>query len=267
MGVDAGIAWSVCSAGVGEECGISQFFRCMGWDKFRGACARSCDANSSVLVSGGCCCRHPCDMDGDRRWRGGAIRFGFMASDGLAWRVGQDWGPSNVWTWVPAKAGWSTFQVFARDTPSTTGIDASRAFGPMSVRVPSALTLTDVAADPRAGASAGAPVAVTAIAAGGVPPYSYKFLVFDGTKWSVGRDWSPEATWNWSPAAGQYVLQVWARNASSASPFDAWKASSVVQVGAGEPQHIVEFRSDRNDSVGAGTPVKWNVTARGGKGP
>ena len=43
-------------------------------------------------------------------------------------------------------------------------------------------------------------VSWTVAAAGGTSPYTYKFLVFDGSQWSVGQDWDASNTWTWTPS-------------------------------------------------------------------
>jgi hypothetical protein len=85
---------------------------------------------------------------------------------------------------------------------------------------------------PMAPAIVGTPTTITAVATGGVGPYTYKFFVHDGAVWSVGQDWSASSTFSWiPPAAGAYSFQVWVRNAGSATPFDAWRGLGPIIAG------------------------------------
>jgi hypothetical protein len=78
----------------------------------------------------------------------------------------------------------------------------------------------------------GQPNLFSAQATGGTSPLTYKFLLFNGTTWAVGQDWSTSNTWSWTPsAAGTYTVQVWGRNAGSANVYDAWSGMTfTVQV-------------------------------------
>ena len=56
-------------------------------------------------------------------------------------------------------------------------------------------------------------VLFTATATGGIAPYQYKWWVWNGSAWSLGRDWGTGNTFSWTPgAAGTYSIQVWVRN-------------------------------------------------------
>src|SRR4029079_3544990 len=57
---------------------------------------------------------------------------------------------------------------------------------------------------------------------GGVGPLTYKFYVFNGTSWTLARDWrtSPSTPWT-TTAAVTYSVQVWVRNAGSTTAYDA----------------------------------------------
>jgi hypothetical protein len=84
-----------------------------------------------------------------------------------------------------------------------------------------------LAADPPSPASGGPTVAFTASAKGVSGAYEYRFLgrrAGVAAPLSVARAYDPSATWNWSTAGvpgGTYEIQVQARNAGSAVPFEA----------------------------------------------
>lgn len=59
---------------------------------------------------------------------------------------------------------------------------------------------------------AGTAIAWTALAAGGTPPYRYRWGVRLGSAWTTLTMWSGKSTLNWRPKApGDYVVQVWVR--------------------------------------------------------
>lgn len=59
--------------------------------------------------------------------------YKFYVYNGSTWTVGQDWGPSNSWTWTPPAAGSYTVQVWVRNAGSSATWDAWKGVGPLSV--------------------------------------------------------------------------------------------------------------------------------------
>ena len=110
------------------------------------------------------------------------------------------------------------------------------------------------------------PVTWTATASGGATPYTYKFWVFNGSTWSVGRDWNASNTWNWTPAvAGTYTVQVWVRNSGSTANSDASRTSASFVV-TPRPLSILAI-TPSPALVTAGSPVTWTAVAAGGTAP
>ena len=106
------------------------------------------------------------------------------------------------------------------------------------------------------------PVSWTVAAAGGTSPYTYKFLVFDGSQWSVGQDWDASNTWTWTPSVGgTYSFQVWLRNAGSAATYDAWLGVGPVLVTGPVPLTVSAFSANLSFPVTANTPVTWTATS------
>ena len=98
--------------------------------------------------------------------------------DGTACSVGQEWNTTDTWTWIPPTAGTYSFRVWARNAGSSAEFDAWRSFGPMTVGVPAALTVTVLTPNLTSPVPAGMPVTWTAKASGGTTPYTYKFFVW-----------------------------------------------------------------------------------------
>ncbi len=197
----------------------------------------------------------------------GPFTYKFFVYDGTSWTVGQDWSASNSWNWAPAVAGVYSIQVWARNNGSTALYDAWLGAS-FTITGPPPLQVVALNSSPASGTSLGVPVLWSAVAAGGTGPYTYKFLVYDGVNWSVGRDWSTSSTWLWMPpGAGSYALEVWVRNAGSSSVYDAWLAWDQYRVAPPPPLSITSLVSSPSSGVPAGTPVQWSATATGGTGP
>jgi Putative Ig domain/IPT/TIG domain len=79
------------------------------------------------------------------------------------------------------------------------------------------LSVTNLAANASSPQLLGATVTFSATATGGTGPYQYKWWVSAGTTSTMGRDWSTNNTFAWTPpaAGANYTITVWARNASS----------------------------------------------------
>jgi hypothetical protein len=85
------------------------------------------------------------------------------------------------------------------------------------------LAVTGVTANRTPPQPVGTAITFTATANGGTAPYQYKWWVWNGSTWTVGRSWATGNTYTWTPrASGSYIIQVWARN--SGTTADTWEA-------------------------------------------
>jgi len=198
----------------------------------------------------------------------GPYTYQFWVFNGTTWNIGQGWSASPTWMWVPSAPGNYMFQVWVRNVGSTARVDAYRSAGPYTVGSPATLTVTRLVADRTSPVPQGTPVTWTVVPSGGTGPYTYEFWVFNGTTWNIGRDWSPSPTWMWIPSApGNYVFQVWVRNAGSTARFDAYRAFGPYTVGNPAPLTVTRLAADRVFPIAPGTPVTWTAMASGGTGP
>ena len=193
--------------------------------------------------------------------------YKFLVFDGATWLVGQDWSASNAWTWTPGSPGSYTVQVWVRNFGSVAAYDAWRNAN-ASITGPLPLTVTSLNSSPSGSTQLGNLVTWTATATGGTGPYSYRFLVYNGSTWSVGQDWSAANTWAWTPSTtGTYSFQVWARNAGSVATYDAWLPGGPFVVAPPAPLSITSLTSNPSSPVPVGTALLWTATAAGGTGP
>ena len=88
------------------------------------------------------------------------------------------------------------------------------------------LTVTALTANKTTPQPVGTLVTFTATASGGTAPYQYRWVVYNGSTWAVGQEWSTSNTFAWTPSvAAPHNLQVWVRSAGStvAYPPEAWR--------------------------------------------
>jgi hypothetical protein len=187
------------------------------------------------------------------------------------WTVVQNYGASNTWSWAPAAAGSYTIEVYARNARSLVPYDATSAVNFDISAVPPAASVSLTANKPTPGVlgSIGT-VTFTALASGGSGTYEYKFWIKDNITniWIVAQNYSSNKIWNWTPAAAaSYTVQVYARNAGSASAVEA-RGSVIFDITAVPPASTVTLAANKLSPqflAGAGT-ITLTANASGGSG-
>jgi cell wall-associated protease len=83
--------------------------------------------------------------------------------------------------------------------------------------VGTAATLTGLTADKAAPQPVGTTITFTATTSGGVTPYSFRWWLWDGTTWTLLRDWATGSTYAWTPTVANpnYRVGVWVRSAGA----------------------------------------------------
>jgi hypothetical protein len=161
--------------------------------------------------------------------------------EGLERSMVRDWSTSSSYTWTPPQPG-TTYRVgiWARDATTTANVSsvnysvgftivgAAAAPAPtasestQSSSTASGLRITGLTSNLSSPSSMERTVTFTASASGGSGPYQYKWFVFDGTSWTMVRNWSTTATLAWRPTApGAYRIGIWARDATTAADTSA----------------------------------------------
>jgi hypothetical protein len=102
-------------------------------------------------------------------------------------------------------------------------VDSAHAGAPVErIGTASGLRITGLKSNLSSPSSMERTVTFTASASGGSGPYQYKWFVFDGTSWTMVRNWSTTATLAWRPTApGAYRIGIWARDATTAADTSA----------------------------------------------
>ena len=108
----------------------------------------------------------------------------------------------------------------------------------------------------------GQAVTWTAEVTGGTDPLTFQFWHFHPSAgWQMAQDYSPSATFTWTPAvgdSGDHAIQVWVRNAASTAPYDAYLSTGFFSVGATLTLSPVE-----PGTLAAGSPAPWTAHASG----
>src|SRR5205823_2643064 len=121
-------------------------------------------------------------------------------------------------------------------------------------------------ADRMAPQAPGTTVTWTAAPTGGVAPYQYKWMVYDGSTWTMAA-WTTSNTYAWTPAAeGTTYVGVWVKSASN--PADAPEVPISKPFTIVTPQVTsVALTPDQAGPQSPGTTITWTATPTGGAAP
>jgi hypothetical protein len=147
------------------------------------------------------------------------------------WKAMSGWSTSNTFAWAPATSFpngrvtvWVRSASNTADEAEATGAMDFVIAGTPATSQPTLVTSVALTANKAAPQPRGTSITWTAVAAGGVTPYQYKFLVWDSATKVVVRGWSTSNTFTWTPSIANkyYKVIVWARsngNVSDAAEF------------------------------------------------
>ena len=177
------------------------------------------------------------------------------------WSDIRAYGTSNQATWTPTATGSFNVQVWARRVGSTASYQVWAGTNTLTISR-SPLTVTSLTSDVAFPAQTGTPITWTARVRGGTAgPIEYAFYRFSVEKntWVVARPYSTSNTYVWTPGWGEqgnYVMQVWARNAGSTASYDAWTGTGIFEI----QQAPVQLTTASVFPLPPGTPVTWTAT-------
>jgi hypothetical protein len=140
-------------------------------------------------------------------------------STGNSWRVAQDYGISDSFTWAPTQAGHYLLWIYARNAGSPAAREAAAwtSFDVVDNQPVGSLELGADRKSPLPLPTDG--ITFTASAAGGSGKYEYEFWLkgpSTGNAWKVVQDYSVSNAFLWTPGqVGDYSIAVYARNEGS----------------------------------------------------
>lgn len=197
----------------------------------------------------------------------GLVEYRFMLySAASGWTVAQDWAQVSSFTWTP---GWNDIgshyvQVWARTVGSPAMYEAWIGTNAFSVNAAPMQITSDVdfPTPPTQ------PVKWTAEVAGaGSVALEYRFVLLNqGTGvWSSIREWNTSNQAVWTPgAAGNYIVQVWARRVGSTAVYDVWGGTPSLKV-AQTALQVSKISVDAEMPASTGTPITWTARVKGGQ--
>ena len=200
----------------------------------------------------------------------GSAEYRFRIKDDATaiWTIVQDYSAVSTWSWTPTAAGTYTIEVRARNAGSAASYEALRtmSFNVVTSTPVSSVTLTASKTSPALLGTVGT-VTLTANAAGGSSSYEYKFVLKDDSGiWTTVQDYPGTNTWTWTPGmAGAYVIKVMARNAGSASTYEAF-ATVNFNIVTSTPVSAVTLTADKPSGSPAGSTITFTGNAMGGTG-
>ena len=216
----------------------------------------------------------------------GPYQFKWLVFDGEVWTVARNWGTSSTYTWSAMQTS-SAYQigVWVRDSTMTSNIGTYNRSMPFVVSSSSSsltpLTVTALSASRISPQPVGTSITFTATATGGRSPYQYKWWLFNGTTWTLARDWSSSATWAWTPTqpGSSYQVGVWVRDSTMTSDIGTYNkamtfaisgtstSSTTTSSTTSGPLRITAVTSNLASPQLAGTRVTFTASAAGGIPP
>lgn len=162
------------------------------------------------------------------------VEYKWLLHDGGSWAPITGWSSSNTFTWTPAIANPNyRIGIWVRSNGNTNDqgeVTSSNDF-PIAATVTTApvappLTGVTITTNKVAPQTAGTTIVATATVSGGAAPYTFRWLIHDGTQWNVVTGWTTSNTFSWTPtkADPNYRIGVWVRSAGNTN--DAYEISN-----------------------------------------
>ena len=129
------------------------------------------------------------------------------------------------------------------------------------------VTLTTDKTAPQA---VGTPITFTAQPSGGVAPYQYKWLIFDGVTSTVASDWTTNNRSVWTPntANPNYRVDAWVRSAGNTANQPEALASAAFPIEtSANPVTSLTVSANKNAPQRVGATIRFTANASGGDAP
>jgi hypothetical protein len=191
-------------------------------------------------------------------------KFLVQQSGGLT-LVAQNWSTTRTFTWTPTVAASYTVIVWARSAGQSA--DAADALAQIPFAVNAALAIPSYTSTLSSPQNVNTSIGFNAVATGGLPPHQFKWWIYDGTTWSIAKNWSTSSSLMWQPSvAGRYIVAVWARNAGETADAGQALAQTRYEITVGVPT-ITSLTSSLPSPQGANSLVVFHAGSTGGVTP
>jgi len=216
----------------------------------------------------------------------------WLVFDGVSWTTARNWAVNSSFTWTPSSANDNyRVMVWVRDATTTADTSAVQAQvvypiqasapAPVPPSTPPSVTgLSSNLASPQA---PGTSIAFSASVTGGAAPYSTKWWVFNGTSWTMVRDWAVGTSYTWTPtvASANYQVGVWVRDATMTSDVNSYTRSMAFVISGGSstpppppppptvttPVTLQGLTTNLPSPQAPGTAVTFSASVTGGTTP
>ena len=149
------------------------------------------------------------------------------------WSLGQPYGASHTFRWIPASTGSYYIQAWARQVGSALSYEVYRSTNELVVSQGPA-QLVSLTSNISLPARSGTTITWTAAASGGTAaPLQYQFWMWSSSGWVMVQDYSPLNSYSWTPTGndvGDHALQVWVRSAGSSVAYESFKSSGIFSI-------------------------------------
>ena len=183
----------------------------------------------------------------------GKYSYKFVLYDNGKWKDLQTYGDSNTYTWIASKAGKYSLYVAVNDSNG----EHINAYVPVEVK--NGQLSVSIEASTKS-ISVGEKIKLTATAKGGSGKYSYKFVLYDNSKWKDLQTYGDSNTYTWTASkVGKYSLYV------AVDDSDGNHINAYVPVEVKNKELTATLGFSISSSTGAST-VKLDAEATGGSG-
>jgi N-acetylneuraminic acid mutarotase len=200
------------------------------------------------------------------------LQYKWWLFNGIAWSVVKDWSTSSSFNWTAGLGGNYHVGVWVKSSLNPADAPENSAFAsvPFTITAPPGLMLTELTADQASPQPAGSTINFTAMTAGGLAPLQYKWWVFNGVGWSVGKNWSGSNSFAWTAGlGGNYHVGVWVK--SNLNPADAPENNAFTSVAftinAPASLLITGLMADQVSPQPAGSTITFTAATSGGLAP
>jgi len=160
---------------------------------------------------------------------GAPHQYKWLVYENARWIAKSSWTTSNTFAWTPAiadpnyrvgvwvKSAANTADAEEASVAATFEIAGTASAPPAPPTSAARATSVTLVANRISPQPAGTTVTFAATPTGGVAPHQYKWLVYDGARWTALEGWTTSSTFMWTPAFADpnYRVGVWVRSAGN----------------------------------------------------